>query len=109
MAYDLVAILAIHDFFERHKSEMAGKYVDTLFVMYRPHNNEIFFSIWYSLPLYETMNATVMPDRYTLTSSDEISFEIPILKQFPELNDENYQPWIDFNILQYNFCCRPRL
>lgn len=101
MVFEIIAIPAVEDFLEQHKSELAGKYVDTLFVRYRPNNNEIFVSIWYSLGLYQDMTANELPDQYALKVVDEIQFKIAILKQFPG-QDENYQEWVDFNILKYN-------
>jgi len=99
--FELIAMPAVNDFFEQHKSDLAGKYVDTLFVRYRPHDNEAFVSIWHSFPLYESMTARDLPEQYALELVDEISFEIAILKQFPGI-DQQYQSWVDFNILEYN-------
>ncbi|MGI0036844.1 MAG: hypothetical protein ACRD99_00625 [Nitrososphaera sp.] len=101
MVFDMVAIPAVQDFLEQHRTELAGRYVDTLFVRYRPYNNEIFVSIWYGLGLYQNMTASKLPDQYALKIVDEVQFKISILKQFPG-EDENYQEWIDFNILKYN-------
>jgi hypothetical protein len=100
--FEIVAMPAVHDFFEQHKSDLAGKYVDTLFIRYRPYNNEIFVSVWYSFPLYESMTANALPEQYSLELADEVSFKISILKQFPGLDQEHYHSWVDFNILEYN-------
>ncbi|MGH9878688.1 MAG: hypothetical protein ACRD5H_13715 [Nitrososphaerales archaeon] len=101
IVFEQVAIPAVQDFFERHKTDLAGKYVDTLFIRYTPQFNEIFVSIWYSMPLYESMTANALPEEIALKSVDEVSFKIAILKQFPGV-DEDYQPWVEFNILEYN-------
>jgi hypothetical protein len=99
--FDTIAVPGVQDFLEQRRSELAGKYVDTLFVRYRPYNNEIFISVWYSLGLYQNMTANKPPDQYALKMVDEVQFKISILKQFPE-EDENYQEWVDFNILEFN-------
>ena len=101
MVFDVIAVPAAQHFLEQHRSELAGRYVDTLFVRYRPYNTEIFVSIWYSLGLYQNMIASRLPEQYALKVADEVQFKISILKQFPA-EDENYQEWIDFNILKYN-------